>query len=270
MKEDLYYFSGRDDVFWLELAGISWCDASYHIRRPASCCWVLEQVMKGRGTLKVDGASYTASAGDIYLLPKGSDHDYFSSAADPWEKIFMNLRGSLPDALFSAYGLTGKVIFTNCQAEGLFWAFYRILQWNAPESERLKACALKLHEICAAIHQKQQAQHAEPPEAAAMKRYLESNLSRLVSIRELAKQIYRSPDYASKLFLQTYGKTPYAYLLEKKMELACRLLESSALSVQEISSRLGYEDAHYFSGLFKSKMGCAPRKWRTERDHQQG
>ena len=97
-----------------------------------------------------------------------------------------------------------------------------------------------------------------------MKIYLDQNVSRLVSVSELAGQIFRSPDYASKLFKRTYGVTPYAYLLKQKMELACRLLQSTALSVQEIASRLGYEDAHYFSGLFHRAVGQPPSSYRKK------
>lgn len=261
MKEELHYFSGGDEVFSLDLAGVSWCDGSYHIRRAQSDCWVLEQVVKGTGALLVDGVQYTASAGDIYLLPFGSDHEYFSDAADPWEKIFMNLRGSLPKSLFSLYAMAGNIVFSGCGAEGLFQDFLEMIRRESRPEERLPACALKLHEICMAVHS-QYAQPEEPWDAVRIKGYLEQNVSRLVSIRELAEMLGRSEDYVGKQFKKAYGITPYAYLLEQKMELACRLLRNTALPVREIAARLGYEDAHYFSGLFRKAMGVPPSSLR--------
>ena len=266
MKEELYYFPGGDEVFTLQLAGYSWCDGSYHICRPASECWVLEQVLQGTGRIIVDGVHYTASAGDVYLLPKGSEQEYFSDSADPWRKIFMNLCGSLPDALFSAYQLAGNVIFSGCKTEALFLSLYEFFK-QPPSPEQLSACALKFHEICAALYACRHAARYEPPEAAAIKLYLDQNVHRLVKIQELAETIYRSADYTAKLFKKTYGCTPYAYLLEKKMELACLLLQNTSLPIQEISARLGYEDAHYFSGLFRQRMGVPPRVWRTKPAH---
>ena len=51
------------------------------------------------------------------------------------------------------------------------------------------------------------------------------------------------------------------------MELACLLLQNTSLPIPEISARLGYEDAHYFSGLFRQRMGVPPRVWRTKPAH---
>ena len=111
MKEDLRYFPGWGEPFILELAGMSWCDGSYRIRRTCSPVWVLEQVLEGTGTVEVNGVRHTASAGDVYLLLLGAAHYYYSDPRDPWVKIFMNVRGALPGALISTYGLTGRVVF---------------------------------------------------------------------------------------------------------------------------------------------------------------
>ena len=261
MKEELHYFSGGDGVLSLDLAGVSWCDGSYRIRRVESDCWVLEQVVKGTGVLLVDGVRYTASAGDIYLLPPGSDHEYFSDAVDPWEKIFMNLRGRLPESLFSFYAMAGTVVFSGCGAEGLFREFLEIVRREGRPEEQLPSCALKLHEICIAVHSRH-SQPEEPRDAVRIKQYLEQNVSRLVSIRELAEILGRSEDYVGTQFKKAYGITPYAYLLEQKMELACRLLRNTALPVREIAARLGYDDAHYFSGLFRKAIGVPPSSLR--------
>lgn len=260
MKEDLLYFPGWEEPFILELAGISWCDGSYKIYRKCSPIWVLEQVVQGTGTVVIDGVPQIVSAGDCYLLPPGTPHQYCSDDQNPWVKIFMNVRGQLPSALFSSYGLTGQLVFRKVNLERLFQQFYQLASSKQPDLQTL--CAMKLHQICAQLGKMNDRTSKIPPEAAKMKQYLDENISELISISQLANQIYRSPDYASKLFRRTYGITPYAYLLQQKIQLACQLLHSTALSVQEISIRLGYEDAHYFSGLFHRYMGVSPSHYR--------
>ena len=47
-----------------------------------------------------------------------------------------------------------------------------------------------------------------------------------------------------------------------KMEHACHLLDSGALSVKSVSSDLGYDDPLYFSRLFKRTVGMSPRSYR--------
>ena len=262
MKEDLHYIPGGDETFTLELAGKSWCDGTYYIDRPKSTIWVMEQVLEGCGTICVDRLSYTAQKGDVYLLPRGSDHFYRSDSDQPWVKIFMNIRGTLPDSIFQAYALSGRVVIRQAGTEALFEEFYQLVCAETRPAELHSKAALLLHRICMALHAGLRAASPEPAEAVVMKEYLEQNLSRLVSMQELAAAIFRSPDYAGKLFRKTYGETPYAFLLRKKMELACRLLENTRLPIQEVAARIGYDDPQYFAGLFRKRMGCTASAWR--------
>ena len=260
MREDLHYPPGGNECFTLELAGKSWCDGSYRIERQHTRTWVIEQILSGRGTVIVDGVRLEAKAGDAYLIPAESSHCYYADPKDPWVKIFMNVRGQLPDTLFAAYGLTGQVVFEQSGAGPLFERFYKDLCLYGSSPQFAEEAAVTLHRICIALRRR--IEQPLPPEAVRMREHLEQNLHRLVPVAELAGLIYRSSDYASRLFRNTYGATPYAYLLRRKMELACRLLESSALPVKEIAARLGYEDAQYFSGLFRRMMGIPPLRWR--------
>ena len=55
------------------------------------------------------------------------------------------------------------------------------------------------------------------------------------------------------------------YLLKRRIGLACQLLRSTQLSIQEVATRTGMEDASYFSKQFKRIMGIAPLKYRKEK-----
>ena len=100
------------------------------------------------------------------------------------------------------------------------------------------------------------------PEGLKLKEYLDGNLDRSVSAKELSEVIFRSPDYCRKLFLRSFGITPYGYQLEQKLRRGKTLLSQTSLSVGEIAALLGYDDPHYFSNLFLSKTGVRPLLWR--------
>ncbi|MFR3482658.1 MAG: helix-turn-helix domain-containing protein [Clostridia bacterium] len=59
--------------------------------------------------------------------------------------------------------------------------------------------------------------------------------------------------------------TPYAYLLQQKLAAAQNLLQNTTLPVQEIARQLGYDDAHYFSNVFKAQFGVSPRAYRQSK-----
>ncbi len=89
--------------------------------------------------------------------------------------------------------------------------------------------------------------------------YLEDNYARKISLDEIAGNMYLSPFYISKVFKAETGESPIHFLIEIRLEKARELLLSNpGLSIQEVASRVGYDDAYHFSKLFKKKFGETP------------
>lgn len=80
---------GEIPPFYLEMAGISYCDGSYWMQRKCSTETVFEYVTAGRGNLTVNGETYEASAGNIWLLRQKTDHYYRSSSDEPMDQNFL-------------------------------------------------------------------------------------------------------------------------------------------------------------------------------------
>ena len=52
-----------------------------------------------------------------------------------------------------------------------------------------------------------------------------------------------------------------AYLEDMRMTLAKRLLQSSSLTISEISNQCGYRDHNYFSKVFKKHAGMSATEY---------
>ena len=63
-------------------------------------------------------------------------------------------------------------------------------------------------------------------------------------------------------FVAATGLTPISYVQRLRIEDAKRRLERTDASVDEISWRVGYEDAAFFRRLFKRTTGVAPGAYR--------
>jgi AraC-like DNA-binding protein len=62
----------------------------------------------------------------------------------------------------------------------------------------------------------------------------------------------------------------YQQLLDGvREEWACWLLVHTALSVEAVAERLGYEDTSNFSRTFRRWLGCTPRDFRAAREDPQ-
>lgn len=263
MKEDIRLFSTDDPApLFASMIGVSYCDGSYHIRRTRSPLTVAEYILDGEGYVTVDGVDHPVTKDHVYILKSGVPHNYYSSAKNPWRKIFINIRGTLPTLLLKEYGLADCWLFDGAELKPTFEKIADLVFSKKSNEECQRILTGVFSELLMQLHRSRiRTEHA--PEAVKLKDYLDANTQRLVGNAELAAQIYRSPDYCVKLFKKEYGTTPYDYQLEQKMQLARYMLRHTNMSVFAIAAELGYSDAHYFSGLFKRKQGACPKAYRN-------
>lgn len=87
--------------------------------------------------------------------------------------------------------------------------------------------------------------------------YIDCNYLSICSPEELSRFGY-SYHYICKLFKETYGVSPNAYLLSKRMDHAARLL-SEGNSVSSTSATLGYSSPYNFSRAYKKHFGYPPK-----------
>lgn len=265
MPEDRRFFiPDRSLPFSVALIGISFCTKKYHIKRAMSPFTVMEYVVEGEGYVVKDGDPCLVGKDSVYICPAGVPHDYYSSAERPWTKIWMNIYGSAPTALLKESVASGTVIMEGRPLKPLFEEL-RTLIYSEKSNEECQSEIFSLYiKIINGLFLIKN-REAKNPEALEMKMLLDSNTHRLVSNGELSAHIYRSPDYCVKLFKQEFGTTPYNYQLEQKMSVARKMLAQTDIPVYELAEVLGYSDAHYFSGLFKSKCGSTPTEYRKRR-----
>lgn len=68
------------------------------------------------------------------------------------------------------------------------------------------------------------------------------------------------PSKAHELFKQVYGKTPFQFFNEKRMNEAYDLLHSGRYNITQIGTILGFANMSHFSKAFKKRFGLLPKK----------
>lgn len=82
----------------------------------------------------------------------------------------------------------------------------------------------------------------------------------------LARTALMSTAHFSRQFNATYGETPYAYLMTRRIERAKALLRRGDLSVTEVCLEVGCTSLGSFSARFTELVGETPTAYRA-RDH---
>jgi AraC-like DNA-binding protein len=265
--EDVKYFQRPADMppFWIEMCGISNCDANYHIIREDSKVCVCEYIIKGSGTLYINGKTYYPKAGDIYILPEFERHEYYTSPEDPWTKIFFNIRGTGVSSMLNAFEMKSKYLFSNCEEfYPIFEKVYLKSRENLPIDQFMgEGCELFVR-ILFLLHNKNKTADITLEEAQRAKAFIENNIERELSMKEIADSIFRSRDYTNRIFKRYYNVTPYVYYLNLRIEKAKALLQHTSMSIQQISEKLGYKSGKCFSKQFRYMAGMTATDYRKK------
>ena len=262
MHEEIVPFLSQEEEAPLSfpIVGISYCDGSYRIHRPQSSIACVEYILSGRGTVQIDGKTYHPTAGDTYFLPVGYDHLYYSSAEEPWVKIWVNFSGPLAAAMTEAYGLCERHHFPGLYTGDLLRSIVRVAEER--KADGILSASLLLHELFYRMSRAHEARMLNRT-AVALRDFIDLHYTEALDASSLAEAVGKSPSQCSRVFIQAYGITPYRYLLGRRISLARVLLESSSMSVKEISAQLSFCDEYYFSNLFKQKVGVSPAAYRA-------
>lgn len=266
MREEIadFYLNQEEYPFNLQMAGISYCDGSYHIERTNSDIYVFEYILEGKGTVLVDGEAFKPVKGDVYMLHRGKDHRYFSDDKQPWTKIWVNVYGKLVDSLIQAYGLNQVYHIPNLEVSELFFKMIELTGDTGLKTKELfEKEALLFHELIIRIDNRiSEFNTLSITPAQGLRQYIDQNAEKSLSMQELCSVIYKSPSQTIRLFKSEFHMTPYEYLLNQKIEMAKLLLLNSGIQVKEIAYRLNFADEHYFSNCFKARTGVSPSGFR--------
>ena len=92
--------------------------------------------------------------------------------------------------------------------------------------------------------------------------YLDAHFTEELQRSDLAGIVFISPDYLSRLFKKETGKSLMQYVIDKRIEAACRLLAESSLPINAVALQTGFQSFAYFSKVFREAKGMTPMAWR--------
>lgn len=263
--ENVKYFSRLTDIapFWIEMVGIANCDESNSIYREKIKGYVCEYIIKGSGTLQVNDNTYNLKEGDICFIQPFEKQRYYTNSKESWKKIFFDVSGTGVSSMLHAFDMKSTILFSDCEEfYPLFEEIFLITQRDLPVEQIMEECCGLFTSLLYRLHKKMKLFNTTPAEVQQLKRFINENIERELSIIEIADSIHRSHDYANRLFKRYCDTTPYAYYIHLRIEKAKDLLQHTSLSIKKISEKLGYKSSMYFSKQFHNVTGMTASDYR--------
>lgn len=188
------------------------------------------------------------------------DNDF--SYPDRWRKATLTGRPNLIDGYLkhntnqATYWIMAFVIGS---AIVIGFQYYRIRQLaNVPVKSKIQQSPL-LHFV---EQEGIQPNNLVDPVFGTLRDFVLKNLDRDLSPADLAQQLHISLRQLQRIFQEQLESTPSRFVLLIKLEQAALLLQNRSANISQVGYELGFNDAAYFSRVFKKYQGISPSAYK--------
>ncbi len=95
-----------------------------------------------------------------------------------------------------------------------------------------------------------------------VKDYIDHHFNEDISRNSVARTVFLNPDYLARVFKRETGKSLGAYIKDRRILEAKKLLAETDVQINEIAIRVGYDNSSYFSHIFHEYTGLSPNEYR--------
>lgn len=98
-----------------------------------------------------------------------------------------------------------------------------------------------------------------------VKAHVDANLDAPIPVSDLANVAQRSTAYFCRAFKRTFGETPHAFIIGRRLHRACELMLTTDAALAEIAVTCGFSDQAHLCKVFRARYDQSPAAWRRER-----
>lgn len=230
--------------------------------------YYLMYLMNGELNALTDGNEYHVTAGSTVLFPPEREYRYTRVGNADVQYLWVHFTGSDAKSLLERLGFGESGVFNIGIDENISAMFMQLMEnFILRDKYFYDAAASKLVEIL--ITMRRRLDMSDSPTESRSRisesiRFIHANYTKPLTNSQLAKLEHLSVSQYIEIFKRCTGKTPHAYIIELRMRNSCDLLNRQDLTIAQAAQAVGYNDAHYFSRLFKAYRGISPEQYRRE------
>ena len=226
-------------------------------------------VAAGKAHFYFDGKEEIVSAGHMVLYYPKEPQKYVYYGTDKTEVYWVHFTGRDVKAILKHFDIPmdKNVFFSGVPSayQHLFKEMIRELQTCRTGYQEL--LEMYLRQIFLLIQRTRQENNPTistylQKEMEHAQQYFQEHYNEDIQIKDYAKSRSMSVSWFLRNFKEFVGMPPAQYLMTLRMNNAVSLLETTDYNVTEISAIIGYDNALYFSRIFKKYKGVSPSEYR--------
>lgn len=243
----------------------------------------LTNIVTGHGSVLVGSAVEPFSPGHIALIGRNVPHHYASRETDEDDTISMSRVIKFRDDCLGKYFFELREMATIKQLleqslNGVVFSSGTDKTFNDKIAALFHAVGprrvvLFLDLLCELAtsprHAMMTAPHSLPPKDIDTERmnlaltYVNRHLCEKITLAQVSRAAGLSPLVFSRVFCRVVRRTFSQYVLELRLDNACRLLTETARSISEIAYESGFQNISNFNRLFRKNRSMTPREYRN-------
>jgi AraC-like DNA-binding protein len=229
---------------------------------------VIQHTIAGRGELDFAGTRHALLPGDTMVLTFPHANRYWLEPGHSWEYFWIGIQGR--EGLRVARTVIdsrGPVLRLSAEAiDRLARACLTLATRDLPVGEASAAAyagAMAVHDGAFGDNSPANVEHPVP--IRRVEAHIEQDLAADLSVDRLARVAGLSRAHFVRLFSRSLGTPPSAYVWQRRMGQAERLLLATDASIETIARTCGFADANYFAKAFRRANGTTPTEFRSAR-----
>lgn len=241
-------------------------------------------VTRGTGRQTIDGKSYDMKPGSVFFIDRSVPHSIEPQGEAAYSELILapEFFGKDSNERESGENRLRRIFYTDSEYQPALTLneeeqaiLVSLLCYLARETESragdfrsiVKSYVWLISQYLARAVERarSEAENRDPAYIISVTlEYVDKHFTENISQEELAERFRYNPAYFSRMFKKHLGENLSDYITAKRIELAAHLLETTDLSAEQISERVGYRSKPQFYNTFTRYKNVTPRQYRLE------
>lgn len=224
---------------------------------------------EGCGQIVIQGKKHILNKGEGVLIAPFVSHSY-AGISEKWITCFVTITGRMEGSIASILE-NRQVVFTNGeQGARISCIIEEMIRKYREFPAAVKPLSVDCYRLLMEFTDNADTRDfAENPlyikYVAPTIKEIETEYTSRLTVQELSRKVYITPQYLSRLFVQFLGCSTYEYLTNYRISKAKELLRyRQRMEIQHIAQQVGFEEASHFIAMFRKKVGVTPHRFRDQ------